>query len=447
MLHKKMIFQNIRYMRLVFLFSMLVCLLSLNVPAQLAGPFPGTMRHTDNPRAVAKVTVHQDTPQLGTFFEWRDSLSDWDTTGQAIYTYYNDGKLAEEINYMYANQSFLPVNRSVYTYDSMGLTQEWTMQTWGGQWDNFSKVNYTYDPFGNTTDYVEYNWLASAWDTAVCTRNSYTYHNVSQIASVTRRIWQGASLGYRIQDSTDHHFDLSNRWDTTTFYYANANVLIPETRIVDYVWHDFSKQQPSSGRIEKFTTSWVDDRRFTATYSQNDSELWIYEKFVAPSWVNYGKESVTYDIEDHPVAIEYYGWIGAWELEQGELNTYVYNGNGQTLSRVRELFDGYLFRFDRKYVYSAFFTQATEATLPVVQVRAYPNPATESIQFQLALDKPIAVTVQLLDMQGTLRTAATFNRAQNEITLPISDVLENGTYIYRITTATGQASGKIVVQR
>jgi hypothetical protein len=58
------------------------------------------------------------------------------------------------------------------------------------------------------------------------------------------------------------------------------------------------------------------------------------------------------------------------------------------------------------------------------------------------------VEVALYDLQGRLRVKTMSPTTVGaEITMPISEILENGTYMYRIQTKEGTASGKVLVQR
>ena len=57
------------------------------------------------------------------------------------------------------------------------------------------------------------------------------------------------------------------------------------------------------------------------------------------------------------------------------------------------------------------------------------------------------VQIALYDLKGTLRVLTQSGSVSGkEVTIPISDFLENGTYVYQIMTKAGRASGKVVVQ-
>jgi hypothetical protein len=99
-----------------------------------------------------------------------------------------------------------------------------------------------------------------------------------------------------------------------------------------------------------------------------------------------------------------------------------------------------------KYVYGSFFTYAADAEVQHIQVSAYPNPCTDHLHFGFDSPPKKPVHIALYDLQGCLRMQTTMHSEVKEFAVPISESLENGAYVYRITTAQGHASGKVVVQ-
>ena len=80
-----------------------------------------------------------------------------------------------------------------------------------------------------------------------------------------------------------------------------------------------------------------------------------------------------------------------------------------------------------------------ENTSHVFQAIAYPNPANTTVSFQLV--SAGAVTMQLVDLQGRVVLQQTNPQ-------PLFDVsfLRQGLYVYRLTTAEGITTGKLLIQ-
>jgi hypothetical protein len=427
-----------------FFLTSLLCTLAWPLLAQ---QLPTTAAAKSAPFASAKIASHMDTPLTCWEFAWTDSTSAWDSTQQTTFTYTINGHVQEEIISYYILGAFALSQRSVNTYTADGkLSDTWLFYRNGNAWDSTIERHYRYDAFGNDTLFYERNWNGLWWETTAGEYKVLTYRNVDQIETKVGSQWSFSQGIFVRNDSVVYTYNGNNAGASDTHYGWNGSAWDPSFRWLDYVWHDYSLQLPSAARKQVFNTAWEDQERFRATYWPFNSPVAIYESYIAPNWDTTFKVDIIYDAQGHERSSEFYVYQSGWQLALGELNAYTYNGNGQTVERIRQSFDGITYLNDRKYVYDAFFVGAASPTTQSLDVQAFPNPATDRLQFRLRDVKPGQVQVQLYDLQGRLRAETRLAHAGEVIVFPISEQLENGCYHYRLTTKEGQATGKVIVQ-
>ncbi len=440
------LFKYLYRMRNTILTGILACLLLQLAHAQTRIHRP---LHEDEGRQLtvaSKVSSHNDRPQLYTTFSWMDSLSAWDTISQTTLSYDGNGYLVEEVTSNYLGNAWIPSFRALYVHDVNGRYIDERYFDWNGaSWDSTIRYVSAYDAVGRPNLFLIIQWNGTAWDTINGTRSVYTYRNVDQVESRVKSRWQTLQSTWTLIDSTWYSYDAANEWDTvTTYSYAGPGWTV-SNRTVGYTWYDFSKRLPYTGRYQTYGTGWTDYTRYRAIYGANDSQTFVYHTYNAPNWDSTGKEVFVYDAQEHLIDYQYYDWIGAWEQSDGQLNHYTYDGTGQTLELVREQFDGYLYRFDRRFVYANFLVGIAIPTLPAIKVRAFPNPVADHLQFSVEQSKPGPVSIQLYDLQGRLRAETLVQHADGVIDFPIPVQLPSGSYSYRLITREGSATGKVMV--
>jgi hypothetical protein len=428
---------------------LLVCVSGYQLLAQRTERRPFPLHKPALPTPTGKVSSHADYPQLCTQFTWEDIGNSWDTVSQSTFTYSINGWVTEEVRSNYASGNFVPDIRAVYSYSPSGWLVALDEFGWNGSaWDSTYRSEIAHDAFGNTTLYWSFDWNGS-WDTTFGYQTRYTYRNVSQVESAVDQTWQNSQVGWLLQDSTYYSYDLANTWDTIAYHSYTGIGWLAEERLVGLTWHDFAKELPLTVRTQYYAAGWEDVKRARVTYGPYDSQTWIFDTYNAPDWDSTAKEVYIHDAEWHEVAYEFYGWAGGWNLSAGELNSYNYDGSGRTLERIREYYDGATYYFDRRFLYDNFFVGTAAATVPQVEVTAFPNPATDLVHFNVGLAQPGPVHIALHDLQGRLRVASQAHTGMGEstITVPLSDQLESGTYVYTVRTKAGETTGKVVVQR
>jgi hypothetical protein len=394
--------------------------------------------------------VQVDYPMYAMSFDWNESLSRWDTITETTFSYVTTGGLQQRTVSEYISGNFVLDIRETHHYNFQGFDSLTLGETWNGSaWAPAYRFQRTFDGLGNITQSIGSIWNGISWDTSSGYRAIFTYHDTTEIASViqeTYSVGNGWNPNYKIEYS----FDIQDRWDTVTGYTPNLGNWEPDKRLVDIGWHDFSKNQPDSGRFEHYTSAWVNLERYYVTYSLYDSQVWFYDKF-STDWDPSEKFIFNYDSYGNEILSERYEWIGVWHQAEGAIAHPTYNPSGQMTEVWREWFDGYIYRYDNKDVFSNFFVGRPEPSPIPDPITVYPNPARDCFYFQLNTNQKGPVRIAVYDLQGRLRAETRWERGEETLTFPISEAFENGTYIYYLVMGNGrqvsQAKGKVVVQR
>jgi len=219
---------------------------------------------------------------------------------------------------------------------------------------------------------------------------------------------------------------------------------------VDVQWHDFLNDQPSYGKYQEYAGSnnWDDIERDQLTYSPMREDV-LVELFNAPNWDSAYKYVSLYDQHSHEVSHESFFYNSGWGLTDGEYTHYSYDGNGHTTEKWNERYDSGLganYNVE-KFLYANFFVGTTAPQHPTWTVAAYPNPCTDLLNFDLQLQKPSLVTIELYDLQGRLRCLSQVGMHHGFVTLPVSEMLEGGVYVYRVRAGGEEVKGRVLVER
>ncbi|MEY3444204.1 MAG: Secretion system C-terminal sorting domain [Bacteroidota bacterium] len=394
-----------------------------------------------------QAAVQVDYPLSCINFDWNSGPDIWDTASQITYAYDPNGRMIERVIGLYGSGSYFNDFRETHAYTTSGFDTLTLAERWNGSnWDPSYRFLRTFDPYGNLTSSVGQTWNGIGWDTSSGYRASHTYHNTQQIASVIQESYQ-TGIGWNPTYRMEYSFDNLNRWDTVTGFLPNQGTWTNDKRIVGFGWRDFSKNQPDSARFEEYTTLWQNFQRFHVTYSQNESEEWIYDKF-GVAWDQSERYLFNYDSLGNEILNEGYRWTGAWTQTDGLSTNYMYGISGERLEVFQALYNGQIYVNDNRQVYANFFTEAPEEYNNILNLSVFPSPSSGNapVNFQFSGNDIGKIQICLYDMTGRLRLA-TNGMAQRLVQISIPAGLENGTYIYRVTSRLGTASGSWILQR
>ncbi len=405
-----------------------------------------------NPAAESRVASHGETPNLAIHFIRDLQLSQWDSTGRYTYSYFPNGDLAEEVRESYGS-TFVPASRTVYAYTVPGYYSSYTTYYWDGSaWVGDYQSQYTYDAQNNPLTYWFLTWNVSQWDTTAGSKYSRTYVYTNRVASEIGLSWNSQTHLWDTDWREVYHWYSAQGWDSLTSYDWDGSAWQPQERYVDVSWHDIDEDEPFGARTQSYNGAiWEDFDRFAVTYTgPTDNYVAISEEWTGSSWDSVFKDIIVHDSHDHEISyMGYEYWSGAWHLYGSQITAYSYDAQGSTTQIIYDDLDSAgILQNSYKIEYPSFFTNAPEPTSLGANVTAYPNPCSDRLNFQVKLKQNGPAHIALYDLQGRLRMqTVTPARVGEDIALPISEVLENGTYIYRIQTKEGEASSKITLLR
>ncbi len=394
-----------------------------------------------------QAAIQVDYPLSCINFDWNSGPDVWDTASQTTYAYDPNGRVIERMIGLYGSGTYFNDFRETHAYTTSGFDTLTLAERWNGSnWDPSYRFLRTFDPYGNLTSSIGQTWNGLGWDTSSGYRASYTYHPSQQIASVIQESYQ-IGVGWYPTYKIEYSLDNQNRWDTVTGYLPLQGNWANDRRIVGLGWHDFSENQPDSGRFEQYTTVWENLQRYRVTYSQNDSQEWIYEKF-ATIWDPADKFLFNYDAQGNEILNEGYRWTGAWTQTDGLLTSYVYGLSGERLEVTQAFYSGMIYVNDNRQVYANFFTESPEEQNKSIHMSVFPNPSPGNapVNFKFSGKDLGMVQICLYDMTGRLRLV-THTATQALVQISIPDGFENGTYIYRVDSRVGTANGTWILQR
>ena len=396
--------------------------------------------------SVQKVASHDDLPNYGLDYSWNNNS--WDTLGQVTNVYAANGDLVEEQYDFYDNGQFDPSSKRMYSYNSNGDVTEETLQIWNnGLVENTARTVQVYDAMGNLTEIQSYTWVSNAWDQIGGLKYAYSYNSSNELIETITEVWNDGTSTYEPLYKQETQW-ANGEWSEYESFRWAGNAWVPNSKTVDIMWHDFSKRQFSSLKNQRYgSSSYIDHERGTWTYAQNGDNTRVFENYANGNWTNSTRVVTNYDSRGHESLTETYLWMGSWALDVGYEYTYLYDGQDRTLEVITQRRDQTLVLSNlAKTVYGSFFVGAVSPVEANVAITAFPNPVTDQLSFDIALEKNGPVVITLFDIQGRKRLETTSSYNGNAISIPVSESLENGVYFYQLRSGDALAKGKIVVQ-
>ncbi len=422
-----------------------------------------------------------------------DSYNTWDVNNNALmqqgkteYTYNSSGAIVDMTYYYFdLNQNaIVPSQKSLYTYNASGqliemITQQYDISS--SQFVNQQKEVYTYT---QTTDPKPTLVLIYQWDTANTSwvdfqRGTIVYNSNFQFTDIvlenkdnSNNIWINSQHFSRSYDAnfrlTEYIIQqwLSNAWVN---YSKKAVSYTPMGSYEEIIVENFSWDTPNS--------SWLINGKHIKHIDTNNNILQV-EYFYWDSAVSQliGSTKIIYTYNANDIEAAYFSWDSQtqdWTTDNLQKDIYsydmtiakndlilpyIYSGN---TSLTNSLFTTGIPSFDQlnhKLLTKESFYRATvsDPWTPTfkqtylytdtaagiddsrqITAKVYPNPFSDKIRFEVALD---TYFLNIFDLNGRLLYASDINT--NEF-VNLS-FLNKGVYIYKIQTEEGFASGQII---
>lgn len=338
-----------------------------------------------------------------------ETSGEWTKNWKEENTYDSNGNLLSTIGSGW-NGQWISISKNDYTYD---VNDQMTLNNayiWEGAWSDTTKVEVSYNGNGNISEVASYAWSSSIADWVGTTQNRYTYNESQQKTHLITADWVEADTWADIYQSV-------------YTYDASGNTV-----------------QEIESEWSNLTNGWEEDWKGEYTYdASNNPASEHYFEIDASSgfWVENTKYDYTYDLS-----------LVYADLLAPPTNWLIPDYRNQIVSKPLEclnqdLVDGSWINY-AKWVYAydvpgANSVQELEAgKLSIV----YPNPATDFLSFTFS-DKQDQLTFELFEMTG--------RRVMNKLVSNNERIgleeMNNGIYLYRLSSNDKRQSGKLIIKR
>jgi len=320
---------------------------------------------------------------------WDSSTNDWQPNERFEITYNASGQFTTVLIRAYNSGAFVDDGRVTRTYDSNNrLTLElWErMNSTTGQWENSGKREVSINQNGNVLEVVKQDY-----------------------------IWDGS---WQLLEKQVIHQDITN-----------GNILLTE----DFEWND--------------TTGLLDgNEKITYSYSGNTIESFSYYwDYSSADWQSdaYKKTVYTYDMNvlhaDILLPVMYHNDIYDTIVIDGLPSQYN-DFHHKLIEKIVYSRPSPSDPWEESFKYDYFYTDITNGISKEdsLTTKVYPVPFDDYIQFKVEGNSDFQL--QLMDMNGRVLYTA---KHQNNERVDVSG-LSKGVYMYKITTAQGQAAGQII---
>lgn len=362
-----------------------------------------------------------------------------------------------------------------FTYNPSGYLLTQIISDWMNQnWNKLSKYSYEYDTSNRETKHVKQNFNSSTqeWgDTVFCSRIIYTDNGIYptevryqsfnsnrdwEDSEVTIYEWNGSHLSRKI----NQYFQSGIMTSTNRTTWAYGTGTVPNEGLHEY-WN--GSAWDTSGKSTQLTFSSWDPIRRTFDITRSTGYSYVNDTFrlanrLEKTYYQYGSyhlkseyyaDSFTLDYEEIKSYDQYgnlllneevhwsWGFNGYTPDTSGSRNLLTYGANGEVLEWIYQERTGSAgYKNKTKFIYSNFSPYVNVEELKKTSSSVYPNPACDVLFTGIADEHEVSV----YDING--RELQTLKTTDGKIKL---DAFLPGLYIFKITSATGVRTEKVIV--
>jgi hypothetical protein len=228
-----------------------------------------------------------------TFYDWDFDSNEWIPMYYGESTYEN-GKLTLYIDHEWIDNDWQQYYKIEHTYDPNGNRTQWIIYDWFGSWQFNFKGESEYDSHEKETLYVESMWDGNAWVETFKYKNEYKYDPAGNMTETIYFSWEDDDwrIEYKyvyeydndknVTMSASYGWDIdSNKWtgwDKYDYKYESGNVI----EMVNFFWEN---------------EDWVKLRKNEHEYDANDNmTLSVSYSWENNDWVKSDKYEYTFDL-------------------------------------------------------------------------------------------------------------------------------------------------------
>jgi YD repeat-containing protein len=255
------------------------------------------------------------------------------------------------------------------------------------------------------------------------------------------------STAYKMEFTYDGSNNIIERTDS---------ILSPPQAFTAYYKHLFTyngANQLTTYIIEEHDGIWKSYKKYEYAYNGQDLTTTTEFEWVNNAWTVIGKNEFTYDAAHNKMSDIYQTWDQATSTFVNTTRLqWTYNSFAQPLTYYSESWDAasgiwtnttedFLYR----YYYQSFTpTSVDRFTAGAITMVLYPQPASESLNIRVDLEKPEPFTIAIFDVQGRMMKQISGSNINIRQNISLSD-LPSGNYFLKLSTADKQQTRQIVV--
>jgi hypothetical protein len=309
-------------------------------------------------------------------------------------TAFSQKKLIATYSEQLNNGNFAPYDSVLFEYDANNRQAAWQSSYYSNTnsvWKNLLRYEYSYNPNGDVSSILVKLWSDTAWK--VNSLNTYIYDNgLLKSRNITR--WYNDK--WNNSSKTEYFYSTGTEPDSTIYYNFSNNAFQQSAKNIYTYNTDGNITEDMDYFWDNNANGWFVAIRKSYTYnSKKLNTRIVYSEKAQVGWKTISTEEMTYDSDN--------------DLRQIDTK----DANGQITRK-------------RVYIYNSPATGIQ--SLPSLNVKTYPNPASEVIMFEFS--EADNYTVDLVNLEGK-KISYTTPLGSNSYRINVSS-LDRGIYFYSI---------------
>ncbi|MCC3157871.1 T9SS type A sorting domain-containing protein [Hymenobacter sp. 15J16-1T3B] len=419
---------------------------SLTLALAQPSPFQPLVTAPGRPAASTPASV----PARAVYHDWNSQSGQWYNAAAVAFQYDARGYLATETRVDSASQA--PLRRFLTVYDAAGRLLSVTDQLYRlGAWTDNLRQLYTYNSYGDCTEYLAQNAGPSGWvNNSLSSQYQLTYNAAGVPTQSITRAWSSAgsptgTYSWQNYSRTLYTLNAAGQWQEIVEQLWQNNAWQNTSRSIDVVWTDWPQRRRAADRSQQWSSgAWVDELRRSYAYQPTGTTQTTTERPSNGSWTPSGRTTRVYDAQGNDGGTLIEIWNGAgWSLVSGALTTRTYNAAGEI---TRTLFQNLRPAPQNQQLRTYHDYQqvlGTRSVRSAPQLALYPNPATDRATLHVPTPAATACPLTVLNALGQPVLTLTLPAGTATYVLDLRP-LPTGLYTVRLLTAAGPVVGRLV---